>query len=546
MARRAQLAVVAHIRHLYTDYDRLLKVKSFHEARSSVEQSTLAKLIAWRGDDENGQTVLEDVFREVIVISDDEESESEEEGRAGPADTGDQDGGILFENTRAPEIHTQPVNATELSYQDPLRESSEEPQTGFQIISRVPARKAIDRRGFSRYQAWNRALTRYRAGTQNVDLDRHDDPSAEQQRPKCTKRPPSGPKPTDPIRGEDGPPPHTEAVSGASQPLGYPHKPAQKVSATAADGLTDRNLLVAQKQHFPVEDRRSCAQLAAHKPPDVRQFDASTRSLNSGLLSSYGAQGANAPPRHFLASNDKANVPVFVRGPQDIPPRSETQVGPASRVPFPHRPRSVVTSQDYVLPSVETPWPLENRPVEGHLEHLTERMSLRSIPVRRAIQHDGGGSTSSVGDQIPKRRRLGYDAACYLDNGSMGRNVQSSSHAVGGYPFRASGVSRPNLLSAHCSDRSSFMERGPPSLLGPSSGILWETSLNDPRMVNTASSRGQLYADDFVRPVNIQASDPVHHYAQRPRPEVQHAEETSSQNLNGAAPGHMLRWVPFG
>lgn len=45
LARRAQLAVVAHIRHIYTDYDRLLKVTSFHEARTTVEEPTLAKLV---------------------------------------------------------------------------------------------------------------------------------------------------------------------------------------------------------------------------------------------------------------------------------------------------------------------------------------------------------------------------------------------------------------------------------------------------------------------------------------------------------------------
>ena len=80
LARRAQLAVVAHIRHVYTDYDRLLKVTSFHEARTLVEEPTLAKLVEWRGDDENGKTVLEDVFREVIVISDDDDDSDSDEG----------------------------------------------------------------------------------------------------------------------------------------------------------------------------------------------------------------------------------------------------------------------------------------------------------------------------------------------------------------------------------------------------------------------------------------------------------------------------------
>lgn len=79
LIRRAQLAVVAHIRHIYTHYDRLLRQTHYRDARNLVEKPTLRKLVQWRGDDENGNQALEDVFREVVVISDDEDSSEEED-----------------------------------------------------------------------------------------------------------------------------------------------------------------------------------------------------------------------------------------------------------------------------------------------------------------------------------------------------------------------------------------------------------------------------------------------------------------------------------
>ena len=78
LVRRAQLAVIAHIRHVYTDYDRLLKRHPWPEARALVEQPTLDKLIQWRGDEDDAND-MDDILREVIVIPDDDDEEEEEE-----------------------------------------------------------------------------------------------------------------------------------------------------------------------------------------------------------------------------------------------------------------------------------------------------------------------------------------------------------------------------------------------------------------------------------------------------------------------------------
>ncbi|RMJ28211.1 hypothetical protein PHISP_00914 [Aspergillus sp. HF37] len=124
LTRRAQLAVVAHIRHVYTHYDRLLKATSFHEARTLVEQATLAKLVEWRGDDENGKTVLEDVFREVIVISDDEDDLDDEEDP--PTSERDQSVEIISTNPAHEELQTRSINYENSSLREPLRELSDE------------------------------------------------------------------------------------------------------------------------------------------------------------------------------------------------------------------------------------------------------------------------------------------------------------------------------------------------------------------------------------------------------------------------------------
>jgi hypothetical protein len=74
LARRVQLAVVAHIRHVHTDYDNLLKSGSYLDARAKVEQACREQFVKWRGEQDSDEIEMEDIFREIIVIDDDEES----------------------------------------------------------------------------------------------------------------------------------------------------------------------------------------------------------------------------------------------------------------------------------------------------------------------------------------------------------------------------------------------------------------------------------------------------------------------------------------
>jgi len=77
LVRRVQLAVTAHIRHTYTNYDLLLKSMRWGEARQAVQQQCLDKLVQWRGDDDDDGEMA-DILQEVIVISDDEDEDQHE------------------------------------------------------------------------------------------------------------------------------------------------------------------------------------------------------------------------------------------------------------------------------------------------------------------------------------------------------------------------------------------------------------------------------------------------------------------------------------
>lgn len=79
LARRVQLAVIAHIRHTHTRYDLLLRESSWENARKTVESLVLDILIKWRGDEETGRDQLDEVLREIVVISDSEGDDEDTE-----------------------------------------------------------------------------------------------------------------------------------------------------------------------------------------------------------------------------------------------------------------------------------------------------------------------------------------------------------------------------------------------------------------------------------------------------------------------------------
>lgn len=86
LAQRAQLAVIARIRHSYTDYDALLHAfGDWKGVRKQVEPDTLKKIIEWRGECGDDDETLEEIVRETIVIDDDDDDAALD----GSSDTGD-------------------------------------------------------------------------------------------------------------------------------------------------------------------------------------------------------------------------------------------------------------------------------------------------------------------------------------------------------------------------------------------------------------------------------------------------------------------------
>ena len=81
LASRVQFAVIARIRHVYTDYDRLLKAFDWKQARFEVEPECVLKVKEWRGEQGNDdeEKGFEDTIQDVIVIPDDDEEMDEDE-----------------------------------------------------------------------------------------------------------------------------------------------------------------------------------------------------------------------------------------------------------------------------------------------------------------------------------------------------------------------------------------------------------------------------------------------------------------------------------
>ncbi|KAK4866259.1 hypothetical protein LT330_008600 [Penicillium expansum] len=419
LARRAQLAVVAHVRHVYTDYDRLLKTTSFHEARGVVEHTTLAKVIEWRGDDENGQTVLEDVFREVIVISDDEDSESEEDAAAsaGHQNTSVE---ILPSETRAHEIRCQPINNTNPLGRDLPRElSEEEAPPGFRFVTRAPATDIINRRGFNRYKAWTRAVKEYREGMQGTEQPRFSGAPAENQSPRYTEQRIAAQE-VSAARRQDTVPHHAEAhrrvapgsASNDNQAHRVPAIPLMDPQVAKRHVGVQENYLHSDAQQKP--NARPTG-LTNQESPELQILEELSGPRNVNMTHSQDVPPSRMEPRfrqeRLPPQSDRTNAPVFVSGPKD----NRQKLTPVGRRPDcvsspPLRPGS--NTQDSILPSIENSRPSENRRTDGAhpLVHMANKMSLRSVtpgrPQGEVMHHSDVIEKEGESEQASKRRRL--------------------------------------------------------------------------------------------------------------------------------------------
>ncbi|KAK3321193.1 hypothetical protein B0T19DRAFT_403762 [Cercophora scortea] len=172
------LAVLAHIRHNHTRYDQLLRETSYVFARKAVETLCLDILVKWRGDEENGRDDLNEILREVVVISDSDSEDEEDEDDEDADQSSDvssmhalSDDGMdkqLPPSRQALPPASQAVTSPNgRSHRGPGGPHTIQKVKKTARKERRPPNKA--HRGFSRYQAvreqaWHQAVERQRLG----------------------------------------------------------------------------------------------------------------------------------------------------------------------------------------------------------------------------------------------------------------------------------------------------------------------------------------------------------------------------------------------
>ncbi|KAG6014376.1 hypothetical protein E4U54_005427 [Claviceps lovelessii] len=178
LARRVQLAVLAHIRHAHTRYDELLKEAGWQMARKAVEELCLDIIVKWRGDEETGRDQLDEILREVVIISDSEGDESEEETTDdSSADDSGSAASVIVVSEQS--VAAQPITArgrypsSSGITAGPSEMLTQTVRGKYTMASgdRVPNSTRKDQRGFKRYRAWQDAIIRNREpGVQGPDF----------------------------------------------------------------------------------------------------------------------------------------------------------------------------------------------------------------------------------------------------------------------------------------------------------------------------------------------------------------------------------------
>ncbi|KHN98319.1 uncharacterized protein MAM_04080 [Metarhizium album ARSEF 1941] len=167
LARRVQLAVLAHIRHTHTRYDELLKQAGWQAARKAVETLCLDILVKWRGDEETGRDQLDEILREVVVISDSEDDSSDEETMDDASTDGDGSSSSVMISTTPPAVLPrmaaveQPGSPGPTALAEGHSAHTEELATA-RSMDYVRKTDRKNQRGFKRYRAWQEAIMRSR------------------------------------------------------------------------------------------------------------------------------------------------------------------------------------------------------------------------------------------------------------------------------------------------------------------------------------------------------------------------------------------------
>ncbi|RGP64114.1 hypothetical protein FLONG3_9660 [Fusarium longipes] len=316
LARRVQLAVLAHIRHTHTRYDTLLRETSWQNARKVVENLCLDTLVKWRGDEESGRDQLDEILREVVVISD---SEGEESGNESDSSIEE----VVYQPTN--HISNRPVQhisgqAGPGHRQSPrLSLGAKGPVTPkakgkVKKAKRKTSAEKKGQRGFKRYQAWQDALDRSRNGPNDAPA------SPQGHGSQYTQAPP----PAAPVSLDESLPPASQLrlVSGAGPAPyenGYVGKPQYPANARFISSGPQVARKVKSPYYEPPPTTRPPVSMAADRLQDMLVQSIEPASPNAMKPSFVRA----VPPRGQCFRNE--------------PPQSSSIQRPAIITPPPRR-----------------------------------------------------------------------------------------------------------------------------------------------------------------------------------------------------------------
>ncbi|KAI8419364.1 hypothetical protein FOFC_01945 [Fusarium oxysporum] len=331
LARRVQLAVLAHIRHTHTRYDTLLRETTWQNARKVVEALCLDTLVKWRGDEESGRDQLDEILREVVVISD---SEGEESGNESDSSIEE----VVCQYTNP--IPSRPVQnisgqAGPGHHQSPRPNhgartpATPKPKGKVKKAKRKTSAEKKGQRGFKRYQAWQEAIDRSR----NVQEPAPQSPRGPS--PQYTRGPPP-PTALVPLGDELPPASQLRIVSGGAGPAPYENGYVGKPQYPANGHFISTGPQVARKVKSPFYD----APPSTH-PPVSRVAD----RLQDMLVQSIEPASPDTMKPSFVRA-----VPPRGQGFRNEPPmttsnrtNADTEMIPINRVPLEDRYRPIVT-----------------------------------------------------------------------------------------------------------------------------------------------------------------------------------------------------------
>ncbi|DAA73640.1 TPA_exp: Uncharacterized protein A8136_4074 [Trichophyton benhamiae CBS 112371] len=391
------------------DLNQIVKTAFKKEARASVEEPTLAKLVLWRGDDENGTTVLEDVFREVIVISDDEDDERDGEEQAVELplpppqprphhDIPRESMELVSRNTTERQIplnYGTPRDSHFVTRSFAPQNSRQNPSTPSVITIDTPSqhseRRTNDHRGFRRYEAWDRARTRY---SHLVNGAAATPAVPEQRSPRYSQ---AEPRQGFPGRGED----HRVRLS--------PSMDCSVIRAT--DSSTRRDVVTDYAQLANPYTPRRITALKETEPerhrqlPDHSPFPSATErpQIDYDYRQSPGASSNIQRANRMQARLSYPPSGLAHSGLSSAPPQSQTG--------------SRLESRDYpIIPSIESPMAPISRPerpdsIPRNSPRLT--MMMPGSPASRHMRPTENGPPPSQLDKHARQQERHWDGSRY-------------------------------------------------------------------------------------------------------------------------------------